>query len=318
MRGLVAALIFCVGAGAALAQNYPTRPIRIILPVSPGGGIDIIMRLIAPKIGKSLGQTIVVDNRPGASGAIALELTSRATPDGYNLMVFSASQVIYSALNKTKFDLFKDFIPISQISAAPYVLVVYPPLPARSVKDLVAYAKTNPGKLNYASAGNGSLQQLSTEFFATIEGIKLTHIPYKGVGSAIPDLASGRTQMTMSSVTSMVPHIRAGRLRPLAVTSAQRTPVLPDVATMVEAGVPGFVVTQWLGSMAPAGTPRPIVQLLQREIAKALKQPDVAAALARDGTDTVGSSPTAFAAHMRAEYAKWLKVAQKAGIPIRK
>jgi len=315
-RLLSVPLLACIACGALAQGGYPTRPIRIILPVSPGGGIDIILRLIQPKIAQGLGETVVLDNRPGASGAIALELAARATPDGYNLIAFSASQVIYSALNKTSFDVFREFTPISQLTAAPYVLVVYPPLPARTVKDLLAYAKTNPGKLNYASAGSGSLQHLSTEWFAAIEGVKLTHIPYKGVGSALPDLAAGRTHMTLSSVTSMVPHIRIGRLRPLAVTSAQRTPVLPDVVTMVEAGVPGFVVTQWLGTMAPAGTPRRIIDRLQREIAGALHEPDVVAALARDGTVAVGSPSKAFAEHIRTEHAKWLKVARQAGIPI--
>jgi tripartite-type tricarboxylate transporter receptor subunit TctC len=314
-RGLAAALTAVLCTGATFAQNYPSRPIRIILPVGPGGGLDIVARLIAPKMGQSLGQTVVVDNRPGASGAIALEIASRATPDGYSVMVFSSSQVIFSSLNKTNYDLFRDFIPISQITAAPYALVVSPQLPAASVKELVAFAKTNPGKLNYASAGNASLQHLATEYFATLAGVKFTHIPYKGIGTAVPDLVSGRTHMTISSVTSMAPHVRSKRLRALAVTSAERTPVLPGVATMIEAGVPGFLVTQWLGAMVPAGTPKRIVDLLQREIVKALGHADVAAALALDGTAAIGSAPDAFATFMRAERDKWVKVAREAGMP---
>jgi tripartite-type tricarboxylate transporter receptor subunit TctC len=314
-RGLAAVLFAVLCTGAAFAQNYPSRPIRIILPVGPGGGLDIVARLISPKMGQSLGQTVVVDNRPGASGAIALEIASHATPDGYSVMVFSSSQVIFSSLNKTNYDLFRDFIPVSQVTAAPYVLMVSPQLPAGSVKELVAHAKTNPGKLNYASAGNASLQHLATEYFATIAGVKFTHIPYKGIGTAVPDLVSGRTHMTISSVTSMVPHVRSKRLRALAVTSAQRTPVLPGVVTMIEAGVPGFLVTQWLGAMVPAGTPKRIVDLLQSEIVKALGHADVAAALALDGTTAVGSAPDAFAQFMRAERDKWVKVAREAGIP---
>jgi tripartite-type tricarboxylate transporter receptor subunit TctC len=318
IRGLVTGLIFCVGTGTALAQNYPTRPIRIIVPTVPGGGLDFVARLIGPKLTQSMGQTVVVDNRPGASGIIGLELTARATPDGYNLMVISATHVIYSALNKTSFELFRDFVPISQVTAATYVLVVSPALPPRSVRELIAYAKSNPGKLNYASSGVGSLQHLATEFLGAIEGVQFTHVPYKGVGAALPDLVSGRIQMTMSSITSMIPHIRAKRLRPLAVTGTERAPVLPEVPTMIEAGVKGFVVTQWIGAIAPAGAPPRVIARLQQEIANALKQPDVAARLARDGTDPIGSSPKAFATFMRDESAKWLKVARQAGIPIRK
>jgi len=317
-RGLAAALIFFIGAAAVPAQNFPTRPLRIIVPTAPGGGLDFVARLIGPWLTQSIGQTVVVDNRPGASGVIGLELTARATPDGYNLMVISATHVIYSAVNKTSFDLFKDFAPISQLTAANYVLVVTPPLSPQTVRELIAFAKKNPGKLNYASSGVGSLQHLATEFLGAIEGVEFTHVPYKGVGAAIPDLVSGRIQMTMSSITSMNPHIRANRLRPLAVTGRERSPVLPGVPTMIEAGIKDFVVTQWIGVIAPAGAPQRVTERLYQEFSKALKQPDVATRLARDGTDAIGSSPKAFAAFMRSESAKWLKVAKQAGIPIRK
>lgn len=317
-RGLAAALIFFIGAAAVPAQNFPTRPLRIIVPTAPGGGLDFVARLIGPWLTQSIGQTVVVDNRPGASGVIGLELTARATPDGYNLMVISATHVIYSAVNKTSFDLFKDFAPISQLTAANYVLVVTPPLSPQTVRELIAFAKKNPGKLNYASSGVGSLQHLATEFLGAIEGVEFTHVPYKGVGAAIPDLVSGRIQMTMSSITSMNPHIRAKRLRPLAVTGRERSPVLPGVPTMIEAGIKDFVVTQWIGVIAPAGAPQRVTERLYQEFSKALKQPDVATRLARDGTDAIGSSPKAFAAFMRSESAKWLKVAKQAGIPIRK
>lgn len=317
-RGLLAALILCTGASAVLAQNFPTRPLRIIVPTVPGGGLDFVARLIGPKLTESMGQTVVVDNRPGASGVIGLELTARSTPDGYNLMVISATHVIYSAINKTSFDLFRDFAPISQVTAANYVLVVSPPLPPRSARELIAYAKANPGQLNYASSGVGSLQHLATEYLGAIEGVQFTHVPYKGVGAAIPDLVSGRIQMTMSSITSMNPHIRAKRLRPLAVTGKERSPVLPGVPTMIEAGVKDFVVTQWIGVIAPAGVPQRVAERLYQEFSRALKQPDVATRLARDGTDPIGSSPKVFGAFMRSESAQWLGVAKQAGIPIRK
>ncbi len=318
MRGLVAALIFSTGVSAALAQNFPTRPLRIIVPTAPGGGLDFVARLIGPSLTQGMGQTVVVDNRPGASGVIGLELTARATPDGYNLMVISATHVIYSAINKTSFDFFNDFAPIAQLTAANYVLVVTPSLPPQTVSELIAYGKANPGKLNYASSGVGSLQHLATEYLGSIEGVQFTHVPYKGVGAAIPDLVSGRIQMTMSSITSMNPHIRANRLRPLAVTGTARSPVLPGVPTMIEAGVKDFVVTQWIGVIAPAGTPQRVTERLYQEFSKALKRPDVATRLARDGTDAIGSSPNAFTAFMRVESAKWLKVAKQAGVPIRK
>lgn len=311
---LAAALILLLGAGIAAAQSYPARPIRFLVPVVPGGGLDFVARLIGPKLSESLGQTIVVDNRPGASGAIALELAARAAADGHTVMVFSASQVIYSVLNRTSFDLFRDFAPVSQVAAAPYVLAVFPGLPARSMSELVAHAKSNPGKLNYASAGNGSLQHLATELLGVNAGVKLVHIPYKGVGAAFPDLLSGRTHMTLSSITALVPHIRSKVLRPLAVTSERRAAMLPEVPTMIEAGIPGFVVTQWHGTLVPAGTPRPVVERLQREIVKALQQPDVASRLANDGTDAVGSSPQQFAAHLQAEREKWSKVIKQVGI----
>jgi tripartite-type tricarboxylate transporter receptor subunit TctC len=317
-RGLVTALILSTAAGTALAQNFPVRPLRIIVPTVPGGGLDFVARLIGPKLTESMGQTVVVDNRPGASGVIGLEITARATPDGYNLMVISATHVIYTTLNRTKFDLFRDFAPISQVTAADYVLVVTPSLSPRTVRELIAYAKANPGKMNYASSGVASLQHLATEYLGAIERVQFTHVPYKGVGAAVPDLVSGRIQMTMSSITSMNPHVRAKRLRPLAVTGAARSPVLPGIPTMIEAGVKDFMVTQWIGVIAPAGTPRGRIERLHQEFARALKQPDVATRLARDGTDAVGSSPGAFAAFMREESAKWLKVAKEAKIPVRK
>ena len=317
-RGLLAALIFCTGISTVHAQNFPTRPLRIVVPTAPGGGLDFVARLVGPKLTESMGQTVVVDNRPGASGVIGLELTARATPDGYNLMIISATHVIYSAINKTKFELFRDFAAISQLTAANYVLVVTPTLAPQSVRELIAYAKANPGKLNYASSGIGSLQHLATEYLGAIEGVQFTHVPYKGVGAAIPDLVSGRIQMTMSSITSMNPHIRSKRLRPLAVTGTERSPVLPGVPTMIESGVKNFVVTQWIGMIAPAGTPRPVIERLYQEFSGALKQSDVATRLARDGTAAIGSSPKEFSGFMHEESAKWLKVAREAGIPIRK
>jgi tripartite-type tricarboxylate transporter receptor subunit TctC len=311
---LIVGLILSFCTGIAIAQNFPAKPIRVIVPVGAGGGLDAVARLIGAKLAERLGQPIVVDNRPGAGGAIGLDLVARATPDAYTLAVFSSSQVINAALSKTPYDLFRDFAPVSQTAAAPYVLVVHPALPAKSVSELVNYAKANSGKLNYASVGKGTLQHLATELFAVTSGIKLVHVPYKGLGAAFPDLLTNRVQMTMSSITALVPHIRSRALHPLAVTSAQRTSDLPDLPTMVEAGVAGFVVTQWHGMLAPAGTPRQLIERLQREIAIALQQPDVATRLARDSTEPIGSTPKVFAAFLKAEHDKWGRVIKQAGI----
>ena len=315
-RRLAAFLILFFLAGLSEAQAYPTRPIRFLVPTAPGGGLDVIARVMAPPLTESLGKTVVVDNRGGASGAIALETTARAAPDGHTIMIFSVSQIISSEMNKTSIDMFRDFSPVSQIAAAPYVLTVHPQLPMKSVSEFVAYARAHPGELNYASSGVATLQQLATELFASIVGIKLVHVPYKGVGQAFPDLLSGRTQMTMSSAASMANLIRSKGVRAIAVTTARRTAMLPDVPTMIEAGIPGFVVTQWHGMLAPAGTPRPVLERLHGDIVKALQQPDVIARLAADGTEGVGSTPQQFAAHMKAEREKWVKVIKETGISV--
>jgi len=316
LRELAAALVLVLTAGTALAQAYPTRPVRLLTPIAPGGGLDVIARMIAPALTENLGQSIIVDNRPGASGSIAMEITANSAPDGYTLVIFSVSQLIYPELNKTSYDMFRNFAPVSQVAAAPYVMAVSLQLPANSVSELIAYAKANPGKLAYASSGIATLQQLSTELFTSTVGIKLLHVPYKGVGAAFPDMIAGRTPMTISSLASLAGLIRANRLRPLAVTTTQRTAMLPDVPTMIEAGIPGFVVTQWHGIVAPAGTPRPIIDRLYRGIAKSLQHPDVIARIAADGTEGVGSTPQQFAAHMQAERAKWTQAIKQAGISL--
>ena len=308
------ALILESAAAAAAAPGYPARPIRLLTPVVPGGGLDFIARLIAPPLTDNLGKSVVVDNRPGASGAIAMEITARAVPDGYTLAIFSVSQVIYAEMNKTAYDMFRDFAPVSQVAAAPYVLAVSPQLPATSMRELIAYAKANPDKLAYASAGVATLQQLATELFASTVGIKLIHVPYKGVAAAFPDMIAGRTQMTISSVAALASLLRSNHLRPLAVTTTQRTAMLPEVPTMIEAGLPGFVVTQWHGIVAPAATSRTVIERLHQGIAHSLQQSDVAARLAADGTEAVGSSPRQFAAHMQAEREKWVRAIQQAGI----
>ncbi len=307
-------IVLALAAAMACAQEYPARPVRLLTPVVAGGGLDFIARLIAPGLSENLGKSVVVDNRPGASGAIAMEITARAAPDGYTLAIFSVSQIIYAEMNKASYDMFRDFAPVSQVAAAPYVLAVSPQLPVKSVSELIAYAKANSGKVTYASAGVATLQQLACELFASTAGIKLIHVPYKGVAAAFPDLIGGRTHMTISSVAALATLLRSNHLRALAVTTTQRTAMLPEVPTMIEAGMPGFVVSQWHGIAAPAGTQRAVIARLQRAIVYSLQQPDVLARLAADGSEPVGSTAQQFTAHMAAEREKWLRAIRQAGI----
>jgi tripartite-type tricarboxylate transporter receptor subunit TctC len=299
---------------APAAERYPAKPIRFVVASGPGGGLDYVARLIAPILTSSMGQSVVVDNRSGATGSIAAELTARAAPDGYTLMLMSASLVVYEAVSKTPYDLFSDFAPISQITSAPYVLIAHPRLPVKSVAELISHAKANPGKLNYFSTGNASFVHLATEWFRTAAGIDLVHVPYKGLGAAYPDLLSGRLQMGFASPAFAIAHLRSGALRALAITSPSRSRILPDVPTMIESGMPGFVVSQWIGAAAPRGTPRGIVERLHGEIVNALKQPEVAASLEKQLVDAVGSAPREFAAYMKSEFGTWSAVIKRAGI----
>lgn len=299
------------------AESYPARSIRLIVASGPGGGLDFIARLIAPAVTESIGQSIVVDNRPGATGSIAAELAARATPDGYSFMLMSASLVVYGAVNKTSYDLFRDFAPVSQTTAAPYILVAALALPVQSVAQLIAYAKTNPGKLNYFSTGSASFVHLATEWFRRIAGIELVHVPYKGLGAAYPDILAGRIQIGFSSPAFAMTHLRTQTLRALAITSASRSKALPELPTMMEAGVSGFVVTQWHALVAPQGTPRTIIERMHREIARGLQQRDVSLRLAKEGLDSVGSSPAELAAHLRSEHDTWTRIIRQAGIKVR-
>jgi len=273
-----------------------------------------VARTVAAPLSETLGQNVVVDNRAGASGSIAAEVTAQSAPDGYTLMVLSASLVVYGVVNKTAYDLFRDFDPVSQIAASPYMLTVYPGLPAQSIKEFIAYAKANPGKLNFASTGPASLAHLAGELFAMKTGTQLVHIPYKGVGAALPDMLSGRTQMSFLSGGSVMGQIRTQKLKALAIASATRSKLMPELPTMIEAGVPGFVVTQWHGLLAPHGTPRPIIERLHADIVKAVRRPEVSQRLALDGTEPIGSSPKEFGAFLKSERDQWAKVAKAANV----
>ncbi|HET9403996.1 MAG TPA: tripartite tricarboxylate transporter substrate binding protein [Burkholderiales bacterium] len=315
VTGLAAALAVAAPHGAAQpAPAYPTKPVRLIVSSGAGGGLDFVARQVAAPLGEYLGQTVVVDNRAGASGSIAAELASQAAPDGYTLMFLSASLVVYGIVNKTRYDLYKDFAPVSQVAAAPYMLAVTPSLPVKNVKELIAHAKSASSKLNYASTGQASFAHLATELFAHLTGTQLVHIPYKGVGAAVPDMFSGRVHMAFLSMGSLYGHVRAGRLRGLAVATPDRVKMAPELPTMIESGVPGYVVTQWHGMAAPRGTPRPVIDRVQREIAKCVKRPEVASRLALDGTEGIASTPQQFAAFLGSEREQWAKAAKLANI----
>jgi tripartite-type tricarboxylate transporter receptor subunit TctC len=298
----------------AHAQGYPERPVRLVVPLAAGGAMDLIARSVGAKLSEALGQTIVVDNRGGGGGTIGAELVAAAAPDGYTLIMMSATSVIRPLLYPARYDLLRDFAPISQVSAQPYLLVVHPTLPVKSVADLVAHAKANPGKLNYASSGQGSIIHLATELLNVGAGIRTIHVPYKGMGAAYPDLLAGHVQMALGSIVSAQPHVRAGRLRGIAVTSPQRSKSSPEFPTIAESGVKGYAVTNWYGLLAPAKTPGAIVKRLNRETGLLLQQPDTVKRFAADGAEAVGSTPEAFAAHIRSESRKWAEVIKSSGI----
>lgn len=305
-----------LAAAVAHAQSYPSKPIHLIVPFPPGGGNDTVARAIAQQIGPDLGQPVVIDNKPGAGGAVGAELAAKAAADGYTLFLAGVgSHVVNPNVHaKLAYDPVKDFAPITLIASAPSVLVVNPSVPARSVAELTAYARANPGKLNYASNGAGSAAQLAAAMYESMAGVKMVHVPYKGIAPALTDLLSGEVQLMFGTVVALVPHIEAGKLRPLAVTSRTRSALLPHVPTMAESGLPDYEAGSWYGIMAPAGTPREIIERLHGAIVKALAQPDVAKRLAAEGAVVIGSTPAQFAAHLERELARVGRVVRAAGI----
>ncbi|HYC46509.1 MAG TPA: tripartite tricarboxylate transporter substrate binding protein [Burkholderiales bacterium] len=313
-----AALIACALAAASPAwagEAYPVRPIRLILPVSPGGGQDTTARAVSQKVMENLGQPIIVDARPGAGGAIAAGIASRAEPDGYTLLNISSTAVTTPlVMDDVPYDVFRDFRAVSQLVSTPYLLIVTPSLPVRSVAELTAYAKANPDKLTYASAGSGSLTHLGVEFLRQQMGVQMVHVPYKGMGPSGPDLMAGRVHLGFWSTVSALPHVKAGRLRALAVTGPKRANNLADLPTVAESGFPGFAVTQWYGVLAPKRVPDAIVARLSQAFASSVTHPEVATHISRDGGEPVGSSPQQFEAHLKSERAKWAKVVKQTGI----
>jgi tripartite-type tricarboxylate transporter receptor subunit TctC len=305
-------------AGPVAGQQYPARPIRMIIGFPPGGGTDIVGRIVGQKLSEALGQQILPDNRGGAGGLIGAEQAARAAPDGYTVMMahIAAISILPSLISKLPYDPQKDFAPISLVAIGPNLLVVHPSLPARSVKELVALAKARPGQLQYASPGAGTVQHLAGELFKLQAKVDMLHVPYKGSGQSIVDLIAGHVHLDFDSVPPVLPHVRSGRLRALAVTSEKRFSILPDIPTVTEGGVPGFDMSTWWGLVAPAAVSKDIIARLQAETVKVLRQPDVKEKIAFAGADTVGNTAEEFAAFIRAERAKYARIVKDANIKI--
>ncbi|HEX6003799.1 MAG TPA: tripartite tricarboxylate transporter substrate binding protein [Burkholderiales bacterium] len=302
----------------SFAQNYPTRPVRMMVPFPAGGGSDTMGRIVGAKLSERLGQQIVVENRPGAAGSIGADIAARAPADGYSILLGSTSELVqYPNVNpKIPYDPLRDFAPISLVGTIPMVLVVHPSLPVKNVRDLVALAKSRPGEINFGSAGQGATTHLAVELFIQLTGVKMTHVPYKGSPQAVADLVAGNVQLGIPTMPAALPFIKAGRVKVLGVTTAKRASNLPDVPTLSEAGVKGYEAALWTGILAPAGTPAPIINRLNAEIAKVLELKDVQDALARQGAEAQPSSPAEFAAFLKRDYAKWARVVKEGGIRI--
>ena len=298
----------------ASAQSYPARPLRLIVAFAPGGSVDVIARVVGQKLGDNLGQQVVIDNRPGAGGNVSAEIAARAAPDGYTLYICSASLVANPSLyRKVPYDPIRDFSPITLLASAQSVLVAHPGFAAKNVKDLIALAKKSPGKINYASPGSGSSGHLTMELFKTMAGVDLVHVPYKVMSQLQADVIAGQVPIAFSTIPGALPHIQAARMLPLAVSGARRSPVLTNVPTVAEAGIPGYEATTWYPVLTPAGTPRPIVEKLNTELNAIVRAPDMKERFQMLGIDAIGSTPEALASHIKAELRKWQKVVQLSG-----
>jgi len=319
LLALLGGALFALPAiAAAQTPAYPTKPIRLVVPFPAGGATDIFAREVAKHLTEAWGQSVVVDNRPGAGGNIGSELVAKAPPDGYTLeMGTVGTHAINASLYSTlPYDHVKDFVPVILVAGVPNVLEVNPAVPVNSVQELIAYAKANPGKLNFASSGSGTSIHLSGELFKVMAGVQMTHVPYKGSAPALQDLIGGQVQLMFDNLPPSLPQIKAGKLRALAVTSATRAPALPDTPTVAESGLPGFEASSWFGVLAPAGTSPAIVAKLNAEIAKWLTSPEAKEKLAAVGANIAGGTPEDFARHIQAETAKWAKVVKESGAKV--
>jgi tripartite-type tricarboxylate transporter receptor subunit TctC len=317
---LAAAGLICAPGGAGAAESYPAKPVRLIVGFSAGGANDLVARAVATRLSPRLGQQIVVENRPGAGGNIATELVARAAPDGYTMLLASVASFAMSPalLGKVPFDPLSDFAPITQAVWVTSLLSVHPSMPVKSLKQLVALAKSQPGKLNYASPGTGSIAHLASELLFHTAGVKLNHVPYKGGAPAAADAIAGHVEVMYSLISTQTPHVRSGRLRALAVSSAKRSGALPDVPTVAESGYPGFEASGWLGLVFPARTPKPIVDRVNKEAVAVLGMKEVQAQLGDLGLDAESSDPAAFHALIKSDFARWDKLVRAAGLRVQK
>ncbi len=308
------AAVATLAPGHASAQTYPVKPIRFIVPFVPGGSTDFVARLVAPKLGESLGQQVVIDNRGGAGGTIGTELAARTPPDGYTIVLGSANTAMNVSLYQSKaVDPVKEFAMVSLLGTAPNIVAVHPSLPVRSVKQLVALAKARPGQINYASGGPGSTAHMATELFKTMAQVDLLHVPYKGTGPALIATLSGESSVLIPPASAVLPHAKSGKIVALAICSTKRFEAAPELPTVSESGVPGYEASQWYGIMVPAGTSQEIVARLNRELVRIMQTPDTKSRLARDATMVIASTPQEFAAYLKDEITKWAKVVKFSG-----
>lgn len=311
-----AAMLICACAPTTYAQEYPNRPVRIVVPFSSGGPAELIARLVGQKLGEQTGQQFIVDPRGGGGGTIGVEIVSKAAPDGYTLLLHTVGHVITPSLySKLPYDAAKDFVPIALAYTSQLMMIVHASVPAKSVKDLIALAKAKPKQLTYASSGNGGISHLAVHLFATMAGVDMTHVPYKGMGPGLADVVAGQVNMVTPDPAVALPHVKSGRVVPLGLTS-KRIPAAPQIPTIAEAGVPGYDVSVWYGFLAPRGTPTPVVDRIHRGTVQAMASPDIRDRYVNEGADVTVRGPEEFATLLRAEFAKWSKVVKDSGVKI--
>jgi tripartite-type tricarboxylate transporter receptor subunit TctC len=318
MRGIclaLAGLAAAASTAAVHAQNYPAKPVRVIVPFPPGAGVDIVTRIVTPRLSEQMGQQFVADNRAGAGGIVGAEVAAKAPADGYNLLMGTAGLLtVVPIMSKVSYNVTRDFAPISLVASVPSLLVVHPTLPVKTMKELVALARAKPGTINYASTGSGTLPHLTAELFKLQTGVNIVHIPYKGSAPAMTDLLGGHVEMFFGNMLSVIPQVREGKLRALVITTAQRSPAAPNIPTVAEAGYPGLEAATWFGLLAPTGTPKEMIAKLHDETVKALRHPDTQRMLADQGAISIGNTPEQFAAYLQTETQKWEKVLKASGV----
>lgn len=315
---LLSSALLCSFAGTVLAAEYPDKPMRLIVPAAPGGGADFVARIVGVKLTEALGQSVVVDNRAGASGTIAADITAKSAADGYTMMMGQSTSVVIAPhlYKKLGYDTLRDLAPVTLVAQVPNILVVHPSVPANSVKELIALAKAKPDMLNFGSSGSGAPSHLAAEMFKSAAGVSILHVPYKGAGLAVNGLLAGEIQVMFAPIVAVLPQVKAGRLRALAVTSMARSAAAPELPTLAESGLTGYEISSWFGLFVPTNTPASTIDRLYRETAKALKSADVRERFAKEGAEPVGSSPAEFSSYVRAEYAKYAKIVKDTGVKV--